>query len=308
MRSTSRRCPSRPSTLSGNGRPISARNIDEVGAVQRDLHLEHVDVDLGRQHLHPDLSGSEGSTLNLTVQQNAIQNGRTAPPASTSRGTEEPDREHQSEHRSRDPGQSNEAVRINSTSTNDLATISVTDNSFTAGGSGSTGFDIATAGRRIDAHREYGPVQCDQRHRFKFSLGPGDGRRCQQFGRGYDRRSDRNSPARSPAPAASPSTTTARQSGQPRFLVDRGIIFSSVTDPTISNVTYIPTLVGTQSNTDPGPLFHSRSPANRPRAQSWSTARSCRDTPACDVDCSRSFVRRRGSAPVRLSCEEPAAA
>jgi hypothetical protein len=244
------------STLSGNGAANIRSQYDRVGAYSATFTSNTLTSTSADNIFIQTLAGSEGSTLNLTVQQNAIQNGQngTAGLNLTWNGNLTAN---VSQNTFTGSGTSNEAVRINSTSTNDLATISVTNNSFTAGGSGSTGFDIATAGpAQLTLTGNTVQFNATSGTGFKFSLGPGatvdvasnsvvdttDGATGILFGS-----------VTGPGSITIDNNSVSLANLGP--LVDRGIIFSSVTDPTISNVTYVPTLVGTQSNTIQGAVI-----------------------------------------------------
>jgi hypothetical protein len=233
------------STFSGNGAANIRFRVDEIGAYTLSASSNSFTSSTADNILVQSLAGSEGSTLTFTAGSNTFQNSQAGTAGinlswnGNLSGTVD-------QNTFVGTGGTNTGVRIDSLSTADLSTVSITNNSFTGNGGGDTGFQLIAAGPSQSTVTgntvQFGATGGTG---FRFSLGPSST---------LDLAS--NSVVDSAGGATGmlfdsvtgPASVTIDANAVSLAHHGNGIIFSSVTDPTISNMTYTLNLAGSQNN------------------------------------------------------------
>ena len=233
------------STFSGNGAANIRFQVDQIGAYTFGTSSNSFTSASADNILIQSLSGSEGSTLTFTSESNTFQNSLAGTAGinlnwngnlsatvdqNTFVGT----------------GGSNTGVRIDSLSTVDLSTVSITNNSFAASGGTDTGFQLITAGpSQLTLTGNAVQFGATGGTGFRFSLGPS---------------ATVDLASNSVVDTAGGATGVLFDSitGPGNVTIDanavslanhgNGIIFSSVTDPVVNNTTYTVNLAGSQNN------------------------------------------------------------
>jgi hypothetical protein len=240
------------STLTGNGAANIRSQYDAPGVYALDLGSSTLTSTSADNLLISGLSGSGGSTLTLQVQSTSFSNGlaNTAGinlnwngnltgmiTGNSFAGT----------------GGSNTGVLINNTSTVFQSTITIQSNQFAANGGSDVGFHLITAGPS-SLTLASNEVQFGGAHGtgMEFSVGP-NGSVALSGNSIFDNTGGAtgilfDSVTGPSAIAINGNTIAVPNGGGP----DRGIIFTSVTDPVVGSMTYLVNLTGTQNNSVTG--------------------------------------------------------
>lgn len=237
------------STLSGNGAANIRAQFDTVASNAYTLTSNTLVSATGDNFVVQSLSGSEGSTLNLIATANAIQNTQTGSNGfnlnwngSLSGSI--------NQNAFVSNGASDVGVRVNNLSTTDLSTVSITNNTYAGVGTNDTGFQVLSAGpSQVTVSGNQIGFGATGGIGTRFSLGPSN-----TVNIANNAIVDTTDGATGilfdsvTGPGAITINNNAIQLANSGALLDRGIIFSSVTDATIGSVTYYPSLAGTNDN------------------------------------------------------------
>jgi hypothetical protein len=233
------------STFSGNGAANIRFQVDQIGAYSFSASSSSFTSASADNILVQSLSGSEGSTLTFTSESNTFQNSQ-AGTAGINLNWNGNLSATVDQNAFVGTASSNTGVHIDSLSTADLSTVSITNNSFTGNGGSDTGFQLITAGpSQLTLTGNAVQFGATGGTGFRFSLGPSATVNLAN-----------NSVVDTAGGATGvlfdsitgPGSVTINANAVSLANNGSGIIFSSVTDPVISGMTYNVGLVGTQNN------------------------------------------------------------
>ncbi len=240
------------STFTGNGAASIRSQYNQLGAYTVNVGSTTLNSTTADNLLIAALSGSEGSTLTTLVQSNTFTNGanNTAGINLNWNGNLSATIEGNS---FAGTGGSNTGVLINNASTVYQTNITLQSNAFAANGGSDVGFHILTAGpSSITLSSNSVQFGGANGTGMEFSLGPNAN--VELSGNGiFDNVGGATGilfdSVTGPAAIGIDGNTIAAASGGGP---DRGIIFTSVTDPVVSGMTYQVNLTGSQNNSVTG--------------------------------------------------------
>jgi hypothetical protein len=240
------------STFTGNGAASIRSQYDQLGVYYITLNSNTLTSSSADNLLVTGLSGSQGSSLSLTVQSTSFTNGaaNTAGINVTWNGNLTGTIEGNA---FAGTGGSNTGVLINNAATLNATNLTLEANQFAANGGNDVGFHLITAGLSsilLDSNEvQFGGSNGTG---MEFSLGP-NGSLTLTSNSIFDNTGGAtgilfDSVTGPSTIAINANTIAVPNGGGP----DRGIIFTSVTDPVVGSMTYMVNLQGTQNNSVTG--------------------------------------------------------
>jgi hypothetical protein len=240
------------STFTGNGAASIRSQYNQLGAYTLNVGSTTLNSTTADNLLIAALSGSEGSTLTTSVQSNTFTNGATNTAGINLNWNGNLSATIEGNSFAGTAG-SNTGVLINNASTVYQTNITLQSNAFAANGGSDVGFHIITAGpSSITLSSNSVQFGATNGTGMEFSLGPNatvelSGNQI------FDNKGGATGilfdSVTGPSSIGIDGNTIAVPNGGGS---DRGIIFTSVTDPVVSGMTYQVNLTGTQNNSVTG--------------------------------------------------------